>query len=135
MSLSIGSPAACRSASRAAEPGGGAGFTLIEIIVAFAVAALLLVVLSRALGLGIESTARVKSADEAVILAESALAPLGVIAPLKDGDTADLDRGIYHVHVAVDRYADSDASRVQGYLTLYRVSATVSWSEAHQRRV
>ncbi len=79
--------------------------------------------------MGVVGTARVKSADEAAILAESALDPLGIITPLKDGDTADLDRGAYHIHVTVDRYAGSDAPRVQGYLTLYRVSATVSWRE------
>jgi general secretion pathway protein I len=134
MSSSIGSRVACRSASRAAEPDAAAGFTLIEVIVAFAVAGLLLVILSRALGLGVMGTARVKSADDAAILAESALDPLGVITPLKDGDTADLDRGAYHIHVTVDRYADSAAPRVPGYLTLYRISATVAWREMLRRR-
>lgn len=134
MSLSIGLQAASRSPSRAAEPGGAAGFTLIEVMVAFAVATLLLVALSRALGLGVMGTARAKSAEEAAILAESALDPLGVIAPLKDGDRADLDRGAYHVHVAVDRYVDANAAHVQGYLTLYRLSATVAWREGPRRR-
>jgi general secretion pathway protein I len=111
-----------------------AGFTLIEVMVAFAVAALLLVVLSHALGLGAVGTARVQSAEAATILAQSALDPLGVIAPLKDGDRADLDHGDYHVHVAVDRYKDGDAPRVQGYLTLYRLSAAVRWREGMRER-
>lgn len=134
MSWSIGSRVACPSANPAAEPDAIAGFTLIEVIVAFAVAGLLLVMLSRALEMGVVGTARVKSADEAAILAESALDPLGVITPLRDGDTADLDHGAYHIHVTVDRYTGPDAPRAQGYLTLYRVSATVAWREMLRRR-
>lgn len=134
MSSSIGSRVACPSANPAAKPGAIAGFTLIEVIVAFAVAGLLLVMLSRALEMGVVGTARVKSADEAAMLAELALDPLGIITPLRDGDTADLDRGAYHIHVTVDRYVGSNAPRVQGYLTLYRVSATVAWREMLHRR-
>ena len=128
MSWSIGS----RDAYRWRNP--EAGFTLIEVLVAFAVAALLLVVLSRGLGLGMLSTARVKSAEEATILAQSALDPLGVIAPLRNGDRADLDHGAYHIHVAVDRYDDANGPHADGYLKLFRLSATVDWREGLRAR-
>jgi len=106
----------------------------VEVMVAFAVAAILLVVLSRALGLGVMGSARVKSAEEAAILAESALDPLGVVTPLKDGDVADLDDGAYHLHVTVDRYADPNVVRAQGYVALYRLRATVLWRDGPRQR-
>ncbi|HUB96165.1 MAG TPA: type II secretion system protein [Stellaceae bacterium] len=111
-----------------------AGFTLIEVMVAFAVAAILMVVLSRALGLGVVATARVKSQGDAVLIAESTLDSMGTVTPLKDGDTADLDEGGYHIHATVDRYVDPARPTSHGYLALYRVRATVMWREARQRR-
>lgn len=130
---SIGSPAASRSQPPAGE-GATAGFTLVETIVAFAIAALLLVAFSHALGLGVAGTERVRAAEEAALLAESALEPLGVIAPLRDGETADLDHGAYRIHVAVERYADGATPRAHGYLALFRLSATVLWHEGRQDR-
>ena len=114
-----------RAASRSSSP--ECGFTLIEVVIAFAIAALILVMLSQALGVGIAGTSRATSSEEATILAQSALDPIGVIAPLRDGDTADLDRDGYHVHVDVSRFADPSAPHTEGYLKLFRLSATVAW--------
>ena len=109
-----------------------AGFTLIEMIVAFAVAGLLLGVLVEALGLGAAGTERMAYASDAAILAESALDPLGVLSPLTDGDVADLERGPYHLHVTVRRY--DGAPQAAGYLALYRLNATVAWREGARER-
>jgi len=130
MSLSTGLPDVFRSS----RPAGEAGFTLVEVMVAFAIAAAALIVLARALGMGLTGTARVKSADAAVVLAQSALDPLGIVAPLKDGDRAQVERDGYHVSVAVDRYAGDNVPRAQGYLVLYRLTATVQWREGAQAR-
>jgi general secretion pathway protein I len=130
MSSWIGLPAASRSRRPAAELGSAAdGFTLVEVLVGFAVAGLLLVVLSRAVGFGVVATTRVQSTDTALLWAQSALDQLGVVAPLRNGDAADLKEGTYKLHVTVERYDDGDAPRLRGYLTLYRLRATVRWHE------
>jgi general secretion pathway protein I len=128
MSLSIGLPAVSRS------PSPDRGFTLIEVLVALTVAALLLVALSRAIGTGMVGAVRATSIEKATMLAQSALDPLGVIAPLRDRDSADLDRDGYHVHVAVSRYEVPGVPHIQGYLKLFRLNATVAWREGFATR-
>jgi hypothetical protein len=92
-------------------------------------------VLLRALGLGVTGAARVRAESDAAILAESALDPLGIIAPLKDGDSAELDSGPYRVRVAVQRYGEGATTRAaQAYLVLYHLSATVVWREGRRER-
>jgi len=113
----------------------GAGFTLLEVLIAFTVASFLLVAVLRALTLGLDGSQRSEAYTRATILAESTLEAMGVTAPLRDGDEAELQKGPFHISASVRRY--SDPSLPQGpaqYLVLYRVSATVSWRERRQER-
>lgn len=124
MSRSIGSPAASRSHPE--------GFTLVEVLVAFVIAATLLLAVLSILTMSLEGGERSEAYTKATILAESTLDSLGVATPLRDGDTADLVDGPFSVHAAVERYQDPEAetdnpsSSVQ-YVLLYRVSAVVTW--------
>jgi len=129
MSQSTGSPAASRSHPE--------GFTLVEVLVAFAIAATLLLAVLSVLTMSLEGGERSDAYTKATILAESTLDSLGVVTPLRDGDTADLVDGAFSVHAAVERYQDPEPesnppSAVQ-YILLYRVSATVTW-QLHGRR-
>lgn len=128
MSWSIGSAAASRW--RHIE-----GFTLIEVLVAFTIAALLLVAVLRILTLGLDGAQRAEAYTRATIIAESTLDTLGVATPLKDGDTAELSDGPFRIHAAIERYREPGAGResVQ-YLVLYRVSATVAWRDGRRER-
>lgn len=132
MSRWIGSPAASCSMRRHADRN---GFTLIEVLVAFAIAALLLVALLRILTLSLGASERSELVTRATILAQSTLDAVGVVAPLAEGDSAELVNGPFHIHAAVERYRGPGA--VDGatqYLVLYRVSATVSWREGRRPR-
>jgi general secretion pathway protein I len=123
MSRSTGSPAASRSHPE--------GFTLVEVLVAFAIAATLLLAVLSILTMSLEGGERSEAYTKATILAESTLDSLGVVTPLRDGDTADLVDGPFSVHVAVERYqdpeAETDAASAVQYVVLYRVSAAVTW--------
>ena len=56
---------------------------------------------------------------------------MGTVAPLADGDTADLQNGRFHIHATVQRYADLS---VNGYVVPYALATTVSWRDGTQAR-
>jgi type II secretion system protein I len=70
--------------SRAA--GGDAGFTLIEVLVAFSVLAIVLVPLLQVFGDGLGTTQTAREYARATLLARSRLAEIGVDAPLREGE-------------------------------------------------
>lgn len=124
MSRSIGSPGASRSHPE--------GFTLVEVLVAFVIAATLMVALLAVLTRSLDGGVRAEAYTKATILAESTLDSLGLVTPLKDGESADIVDGIYHVHASVERYQDPEATdataaQTAQYVVLYQVSAAVTW--------
>jgi len=132
MSRSTGSQAASRSHPE--------GFTLVEVLVAFAIAATLLLAVLSVLTMSLEGGERSDAYTKATILAESTLDSLGVVTPLRDGDTADLVDGPFSVHAAVERYQDpepeSDTPSAVQYVLLYRVSAAVTWQlQGHRNTI
>jgi general secretion pathway protein I len=120
------------SARRGAEP--ARGFTLIEVLVAFAVAALLLVPLLRIFSGGIGGLRRADRAAGAALWAESVLEARDGEAPLAPGaEDGDLPDG-YHWHRTVARYADAALPSQQTALVPYDVTLTVSWQERGRTR-
>lgn len=73
--------------------------------------------------------ARSEAYGEATILAESTLETMGTVAPLADGDAADLQNGRFHIHATVQRYPDLS---VNGYVVPYALATTVSWRDGTQ---
>jgi general secretion pathway protein I len=64
-----------------------AGFTLLEVVVAFAIAALALAGLVRATGVGLSSSDTATKTVEATSAAQSLLAQAGITAPLVPGES------------------------------------------------
>ncbi len=125
-----GLPGASRSTPRAEAR----GFTLVEVLVAFAIASLLLVAILRMLTVDLAGGERSDAYTAATILAESTLDALGVVTPLAPG-AAETRDGRFRIAASVERYHDpggvgGDAQ----YLVLYRVAATVSWRERGRER-
>ena len=111
------------------------GFTLLEVLVACAVAGILLVAVLRTVALGLDGSQRSESVTRAAILAESALDALGTVSALADGDMAEITDGPFRIDSAVERYRGPDAPAPDGqYLVLFRLSVTVSWREHSQER-
>jgi len=112
-----------------------AGFTLVEILVAFAIAGVLMTLLLRVLSGGLDSTGRSRAEVSAVLAAQSALDELGRSIPLRDGQELSSDRDRFHIATTVHRYSENvtaDTSTL--YSVPYEVEVTVSWREGRRDR-
>ena len=117
-----------------------AGFTLLEVVVALAIAALALIVLLRAGGEGLFAADTASRAEEAVERAQSHLAAIGRQASLLPGDFQGDDGGGYRWHLRVTPVARRRVQRDSGSpvfaTTLFDVEVTITWSgRRHDRAV
>lgn len=111
------------------------GFTLIEVLIAFTIAAVMLLPLLQGFSAGINSAARTDNFSEATLIAESALETAGPGFALADGSSLDQQEGRYHVATAVHRYQDDATSDRPLLLAIpYEIVVTVSWQEAARAR-
>jgi general secretion pathway protein I len=123
-------PAACPSRDRDED-----GFTLIEVLIAFTIAALLLTVLLRSFSLGVSSSGRVAAYTEATLLAEATMDEFGIDIPLHDGASIDRPQGRFRVSAEAHLYADENMPDLSGTpLTPYELTVRVSWQEGAQQR-
>jgi general secretion pathway protein I len=111
------------------------GFTLIEVLVAFALAALLLVPLLRIFTGGIGALTRSERAAEAALWAQTLLDARGGESPLAAGaEEGDLPGG-YHWQRTVSVYSEATMSLPpRATLIPYAVTLTVTWSERGRTR-
>ena len=111
------------------------GFTLIEILVAFAIAAILLIPLLRSFASGADSAARADAYTEATLIAQSTLATLGPEVPIAAGSGIDRQEGPYHITASVRQYGNSVVGKNTGpQLVPYAVVVKVGWHEAGKSR-
>lgn len=112
-----------------------AGFSLLEVLVAFAILALSMGVLLQIFSRAMSTTAVSGSYSRAAALAEARLAEVGVTLPLEEGDfTGDPDDGMaWSLRIqqldASELFPDQTAP-----VTPYRVTATVAWGERGAER-
>lgn len=100
------------------------GFTLIEVLVAVTIAAVLMVALLRSFSGGIAGTVRADDASEATSVAESGLESLGTRVALRDGLAAHYEEGQFSVAESAQLYRPAETA---GDIRLYDVAVTVSW--------
>jgi len=111
------------------------GFTLIEVLVAFAIAAILLLPLLRSFSTGIGTATRTDAATEATLIAQSTLAGMGDVVALSDGASIRQQQGPFRVSASVRRYhGDDAASRPVLTVVPYDVAVTVEWREGARAR-
>jgi general secretion pathway protein I len=110
------------------------GFTLIEVLVAFAIAAVLLVPLLRIFSGGLNGLARSDRAATAALWAETVLASRDGETPLAEGvEGGDLPGG-YHWERRVSFYGEAATPNQIAPLVPYDVTMTVSWLERGRPR-
>ena len=114
------------------------GFTLVEVIVAFLIAALALGVILRTTTGAVLASRAAGRTDEAVARAASHLASL-TASPLADSDRQGDEGGGYHWHVRITNAGSIAPARnlaaiPSGNVTLYRISVIISWTEDGRRR-
>jgi general secretion pathway protein I len=126
MSLSTGSPGAWRSARRRLRRRRAAGLTLIELLVAFAIAALALGALLQLFSSGLGSLRRVERRTEATLLARSLLDEVGADIPLTPGERSGTSATGFAWRLRiVPSGAVSPAAGSDRPLLLYEVSVSV----------
>ncbi|HZJ96183.1 MAG TPA: prepilin-type N-terminal cleavage/methylation domain-containing protein [Thiopseudomonas sp.] len=106
------------------------GFTILEVLVAFLVAALLLAVILSGFSTGLSSLARADRLSQAALVAQSRIAELGVVEPIQAGELSGQDEqhSDYRWQVSIQPFAwdYADAIREQGSI-LYKVDVEVFW--------
>ncbi|HEX4193780.1 MAG TPA: prepilin-type N-terminal cleavage/methylation domain-containing protein [Stellaceae bacterium] len=106
------------------------GFTLIEVLVATTIAALLLLPLLRGFSTGLATTTRSGGLTEATLIAQSTLETIGAQRPLDAATSVDRQDGRYHVTAAVHPYSSADlANDASLPVAPYEITVTVDWPE------
>jgi general secretion pathway protein I len=98
-----------------------AGFTLLEVMAAFVIAALASIVLYQAGFSGVAEAATAARYQEAVVRAQSRLASIGVLTALQPAQLSGDDGGGFHWRLDIARAQSS------GTLTLYSIRLTESF--------
>ncbi|CBA17137.1 type II secretion system protein XpsI [Xanthomonas albilineans] len=111
------------------------GYTLIEVIVAFALLALALTLLLGSLSGAARQVQRADQLSRATLYAQSLLAAQGVEQPLQPGHTqGDFEQGRFHWTLDVAPYVDPrrppDAAVALGAPTLLQLDLQVRWGDA-----
>lgn len=110
-----------------ADKNGAEGFTLIEVVVALAIAGLGVALLVAATGSGIDNSSAGVRRVQAVGLAQSRMAQIGHTLPLKSGDYSGEEEGglRWHVHVG--------PATAHGSVALYPVTVTEAWQSGRRQ--
>ncbi len=106
------------------------GFTLIEVVVAFAILALVLGVVFEAVGTNARNARLGEQYSIATLWAESKLAALGIETPLEAGERQGQLPAPYRWHSRVTPVSDeSDVSGPPTRTQLFEVILTVEWGD------
>jgi general secretion pathway protein I len=107
------------------------GFTLVEILVAFAIMALMLGALLQTFGAGLRSLGLAESYANAALYARSKAAEIGQTIPLETGEhSGDLDNG-FRWRAVIEPYDPATVEGILGgpRLAGFAVEVTVSWED------
>lgn len=112
------------------------GFTLLEVIVALAIAGLALIELFQAASGGLFAVDQAGRVDEAIERAQSHLAAYGRAFAIIPGDQEGDDGGGYHWRLSATPLAVQPgiAGRSELATTLFDVKVTISWLAGNQNR-
>lgn len=117
------------------------GFTLLEVLVAFVLMAVAVVVISQSFAGGLRNLARTDSYGIAALIADSQLAQVGIVYPIEpvEIDQAEVEEdseiGLekkYHWSISIAPYdlaLDEDTLEVPARYQLFQVSVKVGWKE------
>lgn len=114
------------------------GFTLLEVLIAFSIAAAAILVIMRANVAGIDSARTAARYEEAVARARSHLANTGVAMPLVAGTSSGDDGGGFQWQIDVTPVATTGTPPTgigpPQSITLYEIAVHVGWRETGRLR-
>lgn len=109
-----------------------AGFTLVEMLVAFTVAVLLLGAVYRVFSQGLRAEGTAETYAKAVLIAQSSLDTLW-LGPVAEGDVSD-SVGAYARHVSVKRRSDLARDDLRRPMAAYEIGVDVLWRDGVRQR-
>jgi general secretion pathway protein I len=108
---------------------------LLEVLVAFAIASLMLVTFVPIFSSGVGAVRSADKASAAAVLAEAKMAEVGASIPLAPGTHAGAARADWRWQVTIQPYQDAaGAVPTQPPVDMLLVAATVTWPERRQQR-
>lgn len=110
------------------------GFTLIEVIVAFAIVALALSALFQIFSTGLRGSVVTENYNMAVLLADSKLAGIGIEEPLEAGDQSGTFDNGFRWETNVRPYDDGGSTFTPGAIQAFEVTVTVKWGGVVRER-
>lgn len=116
------------------SPASDRGFTLIEVLVATTIAAILLLPLLHSFSTGVATATRTDAITQATLIAELTLENIGAAAPLTEGSAINRQQGRYHVTASVHRYSDGQQEPSTLPVAPYEIVVTVAWQDAASTR-
>jgi len=111
------------------------GFTLIEVIVAFAIVAMALSAVFQIFSTGLRGAVVTEAYNTATLLAESKLTAMGIEEPLAAGDQAGAFENGYRWQTTVRPYDDGGAMVAPELISAFEVTVTVSWDGLMRERM
>lgn len=113
------------------------GFTLLEVVVAFVVLSLVLSVVFEVFSTWLSRTASLSEQSQALSLARSRLAAVGLEDAVKEGETSgDSNDRRYRWRLRIERVpesADASATPMKSTYSLYRAESRVEWKGSDGR--
>ncbi|HHH38725.1 MAG TPA: type II secretion system protein [Sedimenticola sp.] len=112
------------------------GFSLLEVLVAFAILSLSLGILFQIFSTSVRGTLVSEGYNQALIVARSTLARVGRETALEEGALEGEVDGIYHWQLRMTPYAEEGAQEgpAPGPAKAYRVAVTVAWKAGQKTR-
>ncbi|MGJ5176505.1 type IV pilus modification PilV family protein [Bradyrhizobium oligotrophicum] len=110
-----------------------AGFTLVEVIVALAMLSLGLTLVMGLLSTGLSRTGMAERLAGAVSLAQSVMAQVGSVIPLRADIRDGTEANGYQWHLAIQPYRPAQSGDARP-VELYQVSVQVGWQQGQDPR-
>ncbi len=112
------------------------GFSLLEVLVAFVILALTLGVFMRIFSGGLGNIGAAENYSQAITIAESRLAAIGIETPLVVGEMSGEEAPRYTWRTRVEKASPGVPGEPGATppLELYQVEVTVSWGDAQKPR-
>lgn len=110
------------------------GFSLIEVLVAFSITAVALGIIFNIYAKGTTAAILGEEYAQAVAIAESRLAVLGISEELENTEIHGTDNDKYHWTISVNDYTDQTVSDFTSPLELRKVTVEVNWESRGKSR-
>lgn len=110
------------------------GFSLLEVLVAFTIAAMSLGVLFQIYAKGTTSAILGEEYAQAIVIAESKLAEVGISENLEISERTGLEYNKYNWHIITRDYIEDSPSDFTSNLSLKEVTVEVYWNSQRNQR-